>query len=498
MNNDIVVSVRELSKDYPGVKALDKVSLDIRKGEVHALIGENGAGKSTLIKMIAGAEHPDSGTIEIFGQQFTSLEPLLSKALGIATIYQEFNLFPDLTIYENIFMGEKFDRKVFPNLKQWEEDAKAIFKEMNVKIKVNKRVAEVTTAYMQLIEIAKAIAKDSKILIMDEPTAPLSNVEVDALFALIRHLKKKGVTIIYISHRMGEIFDITDRITVMRDGKKIITLDTDKTNRLELIHHMVNRDLGDNFPKREINNGDVVLEARHLCGNSSIAVKDVSFKLHGGEILGLGGLVGAGRTEVSRLLFGSDKLVSGEILIDGKLVNISSPKKAVLAGIGLVPEDRKQHGAIQELSIRENISLPIIKRISNSLFLDTDEENKRVVKQRDALSIKTPSLNQFAKNLSGGNQQKVVLAKWLASGCRILILDEPTRGVDVGAKQEIYKLIYELADQGIAILLVTTEMEELLGLCDRLLILSEGSCMGFIERNEFSQKSVLELASGNM
>ncbi len=499
MDNDIILSVKNASKAYPGVKALDNVSIEIRRGEVHALVGENGAGKSTLIKMIAGAEHPDSGTIAINGQEFPYLEPAQSKALGVATIYQEFNVFPDLTVAENIYMGEKFGNSaVFVDLKDWSKKAKAVFESINVGIDTDRRVAELTTAYVQLVEIAKALAKDAKILIMDEPTAPLSNAEVDGLFKIIRQLKSQGVTIIYISHRMGEIFELSDRITVMRDGCKIITLDTAKTTRQELIHHMVNRELDDQIPRRNVKQGEVILEAKKLCADGSVAIEDISFKLHAGEILGLGGLVGAGRTEVARVLFGADELVSGEILLDGKPIDIKSPEKASSLGIGLVPEDRKLHGAILELPILQNISLSIIKRISRRYFVDFKKEESVALEHFKSIRIKAPTMNQLVKNLSGGNQQKVVLAKWLASKCRILILDEPTRGVDVGAKQEIYKLINEMAEQGMAILLITTEMEELLGLSDRLVILCEGKCTGYLERKDFSQENVLALASGNM
>jgi len=498
MNINNALSIRGLSKAYPGVQALQAVDLDIREGEVHALMGENGAGKSTLIKIISGAERSDEGTIEIFGKVYTHMEPALAKELGIATIYQEYIVFPDLTVAENIFMGEKTGSGPFVDRREWIHKARSIFESINVKLDVEKRVSELTPAYVQLVEIARALAKQVKIIIMDEPTAPLSNAEVDSLFETIRNLKQRGVTIIYISHRMSEIFEISDRITVMRDGCKVADFDTDKTNRQELIYHMVNRKIEDNIPRRKVCLGEVVLEAKHLCGNGNIKVEDISFQLRAGEILGLGGLVGAGRTEVSRLLFGADKLTGGEIRMDGKPVHITSPKKANALGIGLIPEDRKQHGAILEMPIRHNISLPIIKKLSKSSFMDFKAEKESVQKQFDALRIKAPSLNQLVKNLSGGNQQKVVVAKWLAGKCRVLILDEPTRGVDVGAKQELYKLINTMAGQGMAILLISTEMEELLGLSDRLMILCEGKVTGFIEREEFTQQRVLALASGIM
>jgi len=498
MDDKYVLSVRELSKAYPGVQALSSVDMDIREGDVHALMGENGAGKSTLIKMISGAEVPDEGTIEIFGKSYGQMEPALAKSLGIATIYQEFTVFPYLTVAENIFMGEKTTSGPFVNRSSWNERAKSIFESINVEIDVQKKVVELTTAYVQLVEIARALARDAKIIIMDEPTAPLSNNEVEGLFETIKALKKRGVTIVYISHRMGEIFEISDRITVMRDGCKVADLETAKTDRQALIFHMVNRKIEDNIPRRTVKLGDVVLEAKSICGNGNIKVQNVSFSLRAGEILGIGGLVGAGRTEISRLIFGADALIGGEILVDGKVAKITSPKTANELGIGLVPEDRKHHGAILPMSIRNNISLPIVKKLSRNGFMNFKSERETAQKQYDALNIKAPSLNQLVKNLSGGNQQKVVVGKWLASKCRILLLDEPTRGVDVGAKQELYKLINTMAEQGLAILLISTEMEELLGLSDRMIVMCEGKMTGAIERDEFSQAMVLALASGNM
>lgn len=498
MDKNTVLSIKGLSKAYPGVQALDNVSLDVYEGEVLALVGENGAGKSTLIKMISGAAQPDAGTIEVFNVPYNRLEPAQAKALGVATIYQEFNVFPDLTVAENIFVGEETSSHIFANRKEWNHRAREIFETMHFRIDVEKRVNELTTAYIQMVEIARALAKKAKIIIMDEPTAPLSNDEVESLFEIIRTLKKQGVTIIYISHRLGEIFEITDRIVVMRDGCKVAEFDTDKTNRQELIFHMVNRKLEDKIPRRTVSYGDVVLEAKNICGRGNINVDDISFQLRAGEILGIGGLVGAGRTEVSRLLFGADKLVAGEILVDGKKVKIKSPVDANRLGIGLVPEDRKQHGVLLNMSIRHNVSLPIIRKLSKGSFMQFKREEETVTQQRDALQIKTPTINQLTKNLSGGNQQKVVLAKWLARQCRVLILDEPTRGVDVGAKQELYRLINALAEEGLAIILISTEMEELLGLSDRMLVLCEGKCTGYLERDAFTQENVLALASGNM
>ncbi|MDR0652808.1 MAG: sugar ABC transporter ATP-binding protein [Synergistaceae bacterium] len=490
------LSLQNIYKRYVGIQALDNVSVDFQKGETHALVGENGAGKSTLIKIISGAEPPDSGRLVFENQTFDRMTPYLAGKSGVAAIYQEFNLFPTLTVAENIFMGdetlsEKRDR--FYHKKKYIDKAKNILERMNIYIGPLELVEDMSTAKMQLVEITKAIAKNAKILIMDEPTAPLSTKETENLFELIRHMKRQGVTIIYISHRLDELYKIADRVTVLRDGKKIITTRVQDITRQELIYHMADRNVEEIEFASTWNKGDVALEVRELCGNG---LKNISFKVQRGEILGIGGLLGAGRTELARMLFGADKLESGTILISGSPALIKSPKHAVSYGVAYVPEDRKQLGAILSLPINWNISLPILKRLSNRGFINKHKEKIIVDTQKNNLRIKASSMSQNVDSLSGGNQQKVVLAKWLAVNPRILILDEPTRGVDVSAKQEIYHLIGEFAKQGIAIILISSEMDELLNISDRLMVLSEKRTVGFLEKSEFSQKKVLAMASG--
>lgn len=491
-----VLSVQNISKRYVGIQALDNVSIDFQKGETHALVGENGAGKSTLIKIISGAEVPDSGKLMFEEQIFDKMTPHLAQSVGVTTIYQEFNLFPTLSVAENIFMGDETlanERRCIYHKKEYIAKAKKVLDNMKININPLELIENMTTAKMQLVEIAKAIAKNAKILIMDEPTAPLSTKEIEDLFELIGHLKQQGVTIIYISHRLDELYRISDRVTVLRDGKKIITARMEDITRQELIYHMADRKVEEIEFESTWEKGDVALETQELCGNG---LKDISFRVRRGEILGIGGLLGAGRTELARILFGADKAESGKIFVHGNQVAIKTPKNAVSFGIAYVPEDRKHHGAILSLPINWNITLPILRRISKKGFLKKKAENTIVETQKNNLRIKAANMSQNVDSLSGGNQQKVVLAKWLASKPSILILDEPTRGVDVNAKQEIYHLIGEFAKQGIAIIFISSELDELLNISDRLLVLNEKRVVGFLEKDEFSQNKVLAMASG--
>lgn len=493
---EIVLSMQHISKHYVGIQALDDVSVDFKKGEVHALIGENGAGKSTLIKMISGAEVPDSGKLVFGDREFHRMTPHLAQNMGVATIYQEFNLFPTLTVAENIYMGDEIVSDSSPRFyhrNRYLEKAKEVLERVNIAVKPEDYVEDMTTAKMQLVEIAKAVAKDARILIMDEPTAPLSTKETEYLFELIETLKKQGVTIIYISHRLEELYRIADRLTIMRDGKKILTSDTQQISRKDLIRHMADRDVEEIDFVSDAEQGGIVLEARNISGNG---LHDISFCVHAGEIFGLGGLLGAGRTELVRLLFGADRMEGGQLLLDGKEIEVRSPSQAVSLGIAYVPEDRKHHGALLTLPISWNITLPVLKRISSRGFIRKKEEKQMVEAQRDNLRIKASGMEQNVNSLSGGNQQKVVLAKWLASSPRLLILDEPTRGVDVNAKQEIYQLIGEFARQGMAIIFISSEMEELLNISDRMMVLNEKKIAGFLEKEEYSQNRVLAMASG--
>lgn len=493
MDSDIVLSLKNLVKRYPGVLALDHVSLDFRKGEVHALLGENGAGKSTLVKVVGGAIEPDSGTIRINGHEYPRMNPHLARSLGIEVIHQEFNLVPPLSVAENMFLGDRVGGRYLVDFKAMKARVREIFRELNITIDPDRLIRELSPAQQRLVEIAKAVSKDARVLIMDEPTAPLSVAEVEHMFEIIGRLKQRGVTVIYISHRLEEVFRIADRVSVMRDGRYVATRATGDTNRKELISLMVGRELTETYPPSTSTPSQVALEIKNLSGNG---VRDISFSVRKGEILGLSGLVGAGRTELAMVIFGAVPAEHGEIWVDGKRVTIKSPADAIRHGIGLLPEDRKGHGLFLEMGVKWNICFPIVRRISRRGLVDTKKEHEIAATYRQRLDIRTPSLDQRVKNLSGGNQQKVVLAKSLAAESDILIFDEPTKGIDVGTKQEIYKLMRQLADSGIAIIMISSDMQELLGMSDRIVVLCEGEFAGEVRREEFSQDYILDLASG--
>ena len=488
-----ILELKHISKQYTGVKALDDVSISFRRGEVHALMGENGAGKSTLIKTLSGAIQPNDGEIVFEGTTYTHMEPHQAMELGIHVIYQEFNMMPELSVAENIFMGQQLGGGVLFNKSITEERAQKILDGMHVKINAKETVKNLSVANMQLVEIAKALTRDVKVLVMDEPTAPLTDAEVETLFEIVQMLKSKGVTIIYISHRIAEVFQISDRVSVLRDGRFIKTVMTNDVDRDELIRLMVGREVSDTYPKRDFAPGEVVLELRDVCGNG---VENVSFAVRSGEIFGLSGLVGAGRTETMRMIFGADPIDSGEVLLNGQPVHPKHPAEAVKLGIGLIPEDRKQQGLLLDLPIFTNISMATMRDISHFTVVNSRAEKENVNRLVEAVTIKTPSIAQMVRNLSGGNQQKVVLAKWLAANCKVLIFDEPTRGIDVGARHEIYKLMNELCRQGIAIVMISSDMEEILGMSDRIMVLCEGHQAGILEREAFSQETILSLASG--
>lgn len=495
MDNIASLKMVNICKAYPGVKALDNVSFELRQGEVHALLGENGAGKSTLCKIIAGAQPMDSGEYYLFGNKIESLTPQSAKEAGISMIYQEFNLIPYLKVYENLFLGKEIANGIKTNKKLMIQKAREVFERFNIEIDVETRISDLTNAYKQLVEIAKAILENAKILIMDEPTAPLGNREVETLFELIRSLKAEGVSIIYISHRLEELFEVSDRITVMRDGHYIDTLNTNETDRNMLVKMMVGRELSEDYPSRDNAIGEELLRVEHL-STTETKIKDVSFALHKGEILGFAGLVGAGRTEVMRALFGADEKKSGDIYIKGKKVTIKQPIDAIRNGISLIPEDRKGQGVSLTMTIRENISMIKLQDLKGLLSISRKKEKTLVNEYIRALSIKTPTMEQLAKNLSGGNQQKVVVAKWMATQADIIILDEPTRGIDVGAKYEIYLLMNELIKMGKSLIMISSEMPELIGMSDRILVMYQGGLMGELNKEEITQENILKLASG--
>ncbi len=491
---NVILSMEHITKIYPGVRALNDVSVEFKKGEVHALMGENGAGKSTLIKTLSGAIAPDSGTIILEGSSYNGLTPHKSRELGIGVVYQEFNLFPELTVYENIFMGNFRRKNGFVDHQGMIRQTAEMLDELGLKISPTAKIKDLSVGYMQLVEISKVLFYDIKILVLDEPTAPLTTNETNILFGLIKKLKEQGVTVIYISHRLNEVFDIADRVTVLRDGSRISTHSIEEITRDSLIKEMVGRSISDEYPARSCPIGETVLKVTDLFGNGA---RHISFELHKGEVLGMAGLVGAGRTETARMIFGADPLTAGTIELDGEIVHITSPKKAVELGMALIPEDRKSHGALLELSISDNMSLAILPRLSKLGIINQAAEKKVVDEHIEKLRVKTPSPEQKVKNLSGGNQQKVILGKWLASNSKVILFDEPTRGIDVGAKQEIYKLINSLCEQGVGILMISSDMEEIIRMSDRILVLSEGSQMAILNKEEFTQEKILSYASGN-
>ncbi|QAT50310.1 sugar ABC transporter ATP-binding protein [Caproiciproducens sp. NJN-50] len=490
---EYILQLKHVKKTYPGVVALDDVSIDVKKGEIHALVGENGAGKSTLIKTCSGAVIPDSGEIIVNGKSFHSMNPRLAAENGIAIIYQEFNLVGDLSVAENIFLGRAIRKGIVVDKKAMERKSEKVFQQLHIHIDPNELVRNLTVGYQQMVEIAKAIQQDVKILIMDEPSAPLAAVEAENLFKIVDTLKKSGVSIIYISHRLDEIFRLSDRITVLRDGHYIKTVNTKEANVDELISMMVGRTLSEKFPPRKACVRDeTILEVKNLCGNGD---KDISFSLKEGEILGLGGLIGAGRTELVQMIFGVVPKTSGQIIFKGREISPKSPRDAIEMGIALVPEDRKQEGVLLGMSINQNINMPIYKRISRLSVINRKTEHSVADTYVKGLGIKTPSVDQLSKNLSGGNQQKVVLAKWLAANSELIIFDEPTRGIDIGAKYEIYKLMNDLVEKGKTILLISSEMEELIGMSDRILVLAEGKITGELAKDSFSQETIMNYAS---
>jgi len=494
MSEEYVLELQHIRKEYPGVVALKDVSLQVKKGEILALMGENGAGKSTLIKTCSGAVIPTSGKIIVNGKEYSSMTPQLAAENGIAIIYQEFNNVLELSAAENLFLGRPIRKGIMIDKVAMEAEAKKAFEQLNIKIDPKTPLKNLTVGYQQMVEIAKAIQQDAKILIMDEPSAPLTSSEVDSMFEVVELLREKGVSIIYISHRLEEIFRLSDRIVVLRDGEYIKTLNTPDSDVDELIRLMVGRELKESYPAREscIDYDQVILEVKDVCGNGN---QNMNLKIHKGEVLGLGGLVGAGRTELAEMIFGAVKKESGQLIFRGQEINLKDPREAIDLGIALVPEDRKRHGALLANSIRTNINMPIYNRTSKLSVINNKIEVETAEKYRKEMAIKTPTLRQLVKNLSGGNQQKVILGKWMAANAELVIFDEPTRGIDVGAKVEIYKLINKLVEEGKTILLISSEMEELMGMSDRIVVLAEGRITGMLEKDEFDPDAIMAFAS---
>ncbi len=479
MSEEYVLQLQHIRKEYPGVVALKDVTLELKKGEILALIGENGAGKSTLIKCCSGAVIPTSGKIIVNGKEFNSMTPQLAAENGIAIIYQEFNNVKELSAAENLFLGRPIRKGIVVDKKAMEAEAAKAFEQLRIKIDPKALMKNLTVGYQQMVEIAKAIQQNAKILIMDEPSAPLTSAEVESMFMVVERLRKEGISIIYISHRLEEIYRLSDRILVMRDGEYVKTLITKNSEVQELIQLMVGRELTETYPPREdcIDKNEVMLELKNVTGNGD---KDINLKLHKGEILGLGGLVGAGRTELAEMIFGAAAKQSGQMIFKGKEINPKSPREAIDLGI----------------SIKNNINMPIYERNSTLSVINSKREMEIAEKYRDNMAIKTPTLNQLVKNLSGGNQQKVILGRWLAADSELIIFDEPTRGIDIGAKYEIYKLMNDLVEkEGKSILMISSEMEELMGMSDRIIVLAEGNLTGELQKDEFSQETIMAYAS---
>jgi len=488
--------MEKIEKSFGSVKVLDGIELSVREGTVHVLMGENGAGKSTLMKILAGVHKCDKGIIKIKGEKVEIHSPKNAQELGIAMIHQELSLIPEMTVAENIFMGREPGKGFFVDYKQMYRKTEELLKELGVKINPSIKVGKLKVADQQLVEIAKAISLNAEIIVMDEPTSAITDKEVEMLFQIIEDLKKKKKGIIYISHKMDEIFKIADDITVLRDGEYVNSWSAEKLNQDMLIKNMVGRDLNEIYPKEYIKPGNVLFEVKNFSKQGQF--QDIHFHVRKGEILGIAGLMGAGRTELMHTIFGLEKPDSGELYLEGKLVNIKNPQDAIRHRIAYVTEDRKLEGLVLEMGVGENITLSSMKQLSNLFFIKEREEKKSINKQIEALRIRVHTPRQRANSLSGGNQQKVVLAKWMMKTPKLLILDEPTRGIDVGAKSEIYKLMGEYVKKGNAILMISSEMQEVMGMSDRIVVMSNGLLCKELAKEEFEQEDIMKMAVSNI
>ncbi len=496
MESQTRLEMKGITKRFGKVTALNDVSLNLRAGEIHALVGENGAGKSTLMKILSGAYNKDEGKIFVDGKEVNISSPKTSMELGIAIIYQEFMLAPDLTVEENIFIDRlSSGGKAIINWRQLRKDAKAQLDRLGFsEINPGARCGSLSVAYQQVVEICKCLARNARVLVFDEPTAVLTFKEVRKLFEIIKKLKAEGVSIVYISHRMEEIFELSDRITVLKDGSYVKTLNTKDTNQAELVNLMVGRKMTEMFPERHAQIGDVVLKAEDI--HAGKMVNGVSFEVHAGEVLGFYGLVGAGRTETMRAIFGSDKMDSGKLYYFGREVHWKNPKQAVEDNFGMLPENRKEQGLLLNLSIRINTTLASLKKIAPNGIINHSAEKKLVKEELASIETKYGDTEDNANTLSGGNQQKIVLAKWITADCKCIVLDEPTRGVDVGAKVEIFNVMNSLAEKGVAIIMISSEMPEVIGMCDRVICMRNGKVTGEISKNELSEEALIKNVMG--
>ena len=489
--SDIILELKNISKSFPGVRALDDVSFSIERGTVHALVGENGAGKSTLIKILAGIYHPETGETLVDGKAEVFKTPVDSQVKGISVVHQELKLSETLSVAENVFLGNLLYKNGLVDWKGMRVCAAQLLEQLGIPLNVDAEVAKLSVAQKQMVEICKAINRHCKVLIMDEPSATLTDKEQSIMFRTVKQLRAQGVTIIYISHRLEEIFDLANNVTVLRDGRHIDTVPVHTVDRARLVSMMVGREVTTEYPRSGIAPGQVVLEAKDLKRRN--VLKGISFTLRKGEILGIAGLVGAGRTELVRAVLGIDKLESGEVLLDGKPVKIQSFRQAIRRGLGLVPEDRKKQGLVQLATVSRNICMVNLNIVSRRGVMDRKLERKYSHEYVSKLKISTPSVDTEVQYLSGGNQQKVVIAKWLLEDSKIIVLDEPTRGIDVGSKSEIYQLITKLVQEGKSVIMISSELPEVVGMSDRILVMHEGRQVGIIEREDASQEAIMAL-----
>jgi D-xylose transport system ATP-binding protein len=506
VSNDIILDIQNITKLFPGVTALDNVSMQIRRGEIHGLCGENGAGKSTLMKILSGVYPYGTydGTVIYDGDELKFETRAIHQAMeqGIAIVYQELTLVPSLTVGENVYLGKEPKERGVINWNKLYADTQAILSRYRLEVEPHALVKHLGVGKMQMVEIAKALSENAKVLILDEPTSALTEAEIVKLMEILTTLKSLGVTCIYITHKLEELFRITDTITVLRDGKTITTQPTADLNVERLVHHMVGREMKERFPEGNRKPGEVILEVKDLRADDPNqagveALKGISFDLRRGEILGIAGLMGSGRTELVTTLFGEyGKITEGSIILEGQPVKLSNSGVAIEYGLSLVPEDRKGQGLVLIQSILKNVSLPNLPQFSGFMRIDKNAELDASLKQAKSLSIKAPNLEVLAETLSGGNQQKVVIAKWLLSNPKVLMMDDPTRGIDVAAKYEIYKLMNQLAEQGVSIIMTSSELEEVLGMCDRVMVMCEGRSNGTLDISEATQEKIMTLATG--
>ncbi len=489
-----LLEMRGITKTFPGVQALTNVNFDVRAGEVHALVGENGAGKSTLMKILAGVYERDAGEIWLKGKPVNFTNPRQAQLAGIVTIYQELNQVPEMSVTENIFLGSELERGIVLRWSDMHDRARELLGKLHLDIDPRQPIRQLGVGQQQMVEVAKALHQQADLIIMDEPTSSLSIREINDLFAIVKELKDAGVAIVYISHHLEEPFAIADRITVLRDGRNVATKPTGELNIDSLVRLMVGRDLSEKYPKAIVPRGEEVLRVEHL--NRAGVLSDISLTAYAGEVLGIAGLVGAGRTELARAVFGADPIDSGTFYVKGRPVKIANPNDAIQHGIGLLTEDRKQQGLFLQMSVQDNIVMAVLKRLTKGPRVNRRKEAEVTRFYIESMNIKTSSPDQLAINLSGGTQQKVVLGKWMSTQPRVLIFDEPTRGIDVGAKVEIYRMMNDLAAQGVAIIMISSELPEILGMSDRVLVMRGGRIRGELSRAEATEEKIMEFATG--